>query len=287
MNEILRKIRKIEIKTKKLSDHIFSGAYHTSFKGKGMSFSEVRQYQYGDDVRSIDWNVTARYNEPFVKVFEEERELTVMLLVDVSKSLDFGSLDDFKRDILAEIAATLAFSAINNNDKIGLILFSSSIELFLPPKKGKAHVLRIIRELLSFQPKEKGTDIQLALQYFQQVIKKKSIAFLFSDFIDDISVYEKILKIVAKKHDFTAIKINDIREKEMTDIGWMFMQDAETGKGKYVDTANIELQKVYREEFEKQDVIFKQTYAAVGAGTLQLFTHENYVKKLFSYFKSR
>ncbi|WP_372473401.1 DUF58 domain-containing protein [Capnocytophaga sp. ARDL2] len=287
MKDILQKIRKIEIKTKKLSDHIFSGAYHTSFKGKGMSFSEVRQYQFGDDVRAIDWNVTARYNEPFVKVFEEERELTVMLIVDISQSLDFGSSDDFKREKLTEIAATLAFAAIKNNDKIGLILFSDNIELFVPPKKGKAHVLRIIRELLVFQPKSKGTNIPLALDYFQKIIKKKAVVFMLSDFMDDISSFEKPLRIVAKKHDFTAIKINDIREKELTNIGWVWMQDAESDEGKYVNTADLQLQREILIQFEEQNAQFKQLFSSVGAGSLQLFTHENYVKKLLSYFKAR
>ena len=195
--EILKKVRKIEIKTRRLSDHIFSGEYHTSFKGKGMSFSEVRQYQYGDDIRAIDWNVTARYSEPYVKIFEEERELTVMLMVDVSGSQDFGSSEDFKRDIVTEIAATLAFSATANNDKIGLILFSDQIELFIPPKKGKSHILRIIRELIRFQPKSNKTDLKQAFEYLSKVMKKKAIVFVLSDFMDND--YERILKIVAKR----------------------------------------------------------------------------------------
>ena len=197
--DILQKVRRIEIKTKRLSDHIFSGDYHTSFKGKGMSFAEVRQYQYGDDIRAIDWNVTARYNEPYVKIFEEERELTLMLLIDVSKSVNFGSSDQFKNDIITEIAATLAFSATTNNDKIGLILFSDQVELFIPPKKGKPHVLRIIREILQFQPTRTQTNLSVALKYLSQVIKKKAITFVISDFFEQELSYESTLKIVAKK----------------------------------------------------------------------------------------
>jgi len=285
--DILQKVRRIEIKTKRLSDHIFSGEYHTSFKGKGMSFAEVRQYQYGDDVRSIDWNVTARYNEPFVKIFEEERELTLMLLVDVSKSLHFGSNDSFKNDIATEIAATLAFSATNNNDKIGLILFSDEIELFIPPKKGKSHVLRIIRELIQHQPKSTKTNIGVSLQYLHQVMKKKTITFVLSDFMDDEKSYETTLKIVSKKHDITGIKINDVREQEMPNIGLVWMEDAESGHGMYVNTSDKTVRNHYKTHFTEQDQYFKNSFARSGAGVIHLFTQDSYVKKLLAYFKAR
>lgn len=285
--DILQKVRRIEIKTKRLSDHIFSGEYHTSFKGKGMSFAEVRQYQYGDDIRSIDWNVTARTNEPHVKIFEEERELTMMLLVDMSKSLQFGSSDAFKNDIVSEIAATLAFSATNNNDKIGLILFSDQVELFIPPKKGKSHVLRIIRELIQFEPKSTQTNIGVALKFLSQVMKKKTIAFVISDFMDDEKAYDQTLKIVAKKHDITGIKVNDIREKEMPNVGFVWMEDAESGQGMYVNTSDASVRNQYEAHFMEQDQYFKNTFARSGAGVIHLFTHDSYVKKLLAYFKAR
>lgn len=285
--EILQKVRRIEIKTKRLSDHIFSGEYHTSFKGKGMSFAEVRQYQYGDDIRAIDWNVTARTNEPHVKIFEEERELTMMLLVDMSKSLQFGSSDAFKKDIVTEIAATLAFSATNNNDKIGLILFSDQVELFIPPKKGKSHVLRIIRELIQFEPKSTQTNIGVALKFLSQVMKKKTIAFVVSDFMDDEKEYNQTLKIVAKKHDITGIKVNDIREKEMPNVGFVWMEDAESGQGMYVNTSDASVRNQYEAHYLEQDQYFKNTFARSGAGVIHLFTHDSYVKKLLAYFKAR
>lgn len=285
--DILQKVRRIEIKTKRLSDHIFSGEYHTSFKGKGMSFAEVRQYQYGDDIRAIDWNVTARYNEPYVKIFEEERELTLMLLIDVSKSVNFGSSDQFKNDIITEIAATLAFSATTNNDKIGLILFSDQVELFIPPKKGKPHVLRIIREILQFQPTRTQTNLSVALKYLSQVIKKKAITFVISDFFEQELSYESTLKIVAKKHDITGIKVNDIREKEMPNIGFVWMEDAESLKGMYVNTSDSEVRKQYTEYFLDHEKYFKNAFARSGAGVIQMFCHESYVKKLLAYFKAR
>lgn len=285
--DILQKVRRIEIKTKRLSDHIFSGEYHTSFKGKGMSFAEVRQYQYGDDIRAIDWNVTARYNEPYVKIFEEERELTLMLLIDVSKSVNFGSSDQFKNDIITEIAATLAFSATTNNDKIGLILFSDQVELFIPPKKGKPHVLRIIREILQFQPTRTQTNLSVALKYLSQVIKKKAITFVISDFFEQELSYESTLKIVAKKHDITGIKVNDIREKEMPNIGFVWMEDAESQKGMYVNTSDSEVRKQYTEYFLDHEKYFKNAFARSGAGVIQMFCHESYVKKLLAYFKAR
>ncbi|HUH25403.1 MAG TPA: DUF58 domain-containing protein [Flavobacterium sp.] len=283
--EILQKVRKIEIKTRRLSDHIFSGEYHTSFKGKGMSFAEVRQYQYGDDIRAIDWNVTARYNEPYVKVFEEERELTLMLMVDISGSQDFGSTSDFKRDIVTEIAATLAFSATTNNDKIGLILFSDQIELFIPPKKGKSHILRIIRELIQFQPKSNQTNIGQALEYLSKVMKKKAIVFVLSDFMT--KDYDRILRIAAKRHDVTGIKVYDKREKELTDIGYVLMQDAETNEAMYVNTSDAQVRKNYRQHYEDLENYFTSSFTKSGAGVIKTQTDESYVKKLLAYFKAR
>ncbi|UUV22479.1 DUF58 domain-containing protein [Paenimyroides aestuarii] len=283
--EILKKVRRIEIKTRRLSDHIFSGEYHTSFKGKGMSFAEVRQYQYGDDIRAIDWNVTARYNEPFVKVFEEERELTLMLMVDISGSQDFGSTDDFKRDVVTEIAATLAFSATTNNDKIGLILFSDQIELFIPPKKGKSHILRIIRELIQFQPKSNKTNISQAFEYLSKVLKKKAIVFVLSDFMT--KDYEKILRIAAKRHDITGIKVTDQRENDLNNVGYVLMQDAETGESLYVNTGDAQLRKAYRDHYQDLEDYFTKTFTRSGAGIIKTGTHESYVKKLLAYFKAR
>lgn len=283
--DILQKVRKIEIKTRRLSDHIFSGEYHTSFKGKGMSFSEVRQYQYGDDIRAIDWNVTARYNEPFVKVFEEERELTLMLMVDISGSQDFGSTNDFKRDIVTEIAATLAFSATTNNDKIGLILFSDQIELFIPPKKGKSHILRIIRELIQFKPKSKQTNIGQALEYLSKVIKKKAIVFVLSDFMT--KDYDRVLRIAAKRHDVTGIKVYDKREKDLTNIGYVLMQDAETNETMYVNTSDAQVRNAYRDHYEDLENYFTSSFTKSGAGVIKTRTDESYVKKLLAYFKAR
>lgn len=283
--EILQKVRRIEIKTRRLSDHIFSGEYHTSFKGKGMSFSEVRQYQYGDDVRAIDWNVTARYNEPYIKVFEEERELTLMLMVDISGSQDFGSSNDFKRDIVTEIAATLAFSATTNNDKIGLILFSDQIELFIPPKKGKSHILRIIRELINFQPKSTQTNIGQAFEYLSKVMKKKAIVFVLSDFMT--KDYDRILRIAAKRHDVTGIKVFDKREQDLTNIGYVLTQDAETGEALYVNTSDANVRKAYSEYYNDLDEYFTKTFTRSGAGIIKTETSESYVKKLLAYFKAR
>src|SRR5690554_4728539 len=239
--ELLKKVRKIEIKTRRLSNHLFSGEYNTTFKGKGMTFSEVRRYQFGDDVRAIDWNVTARYNEPYIKVFEEERELTMMLMVDVSGSGDFGTNLQFKKDTATEIAATLAFSALQNNDKIGLILFTDQIELFIPPKKGKSHVLRIIRELIEFRPQSKKTNLAQALEFLANVTKKQAICFLISDFITDEN-YEKSLKIAAKKHDLTRICIYDKREQQLPNIGVVQVRDEESGQVRLVNTASKKTQ---------------------------------------------
>ncbi|MDR2222802.1 MAG: DUF58 domain-containing protein [Flavobacteriaceae bacterium] len=283
--DILKKVKKIEIKTKRLSDHIFSGEYHTSFKGRGMTFAEVRQYQFGDDVRAIDWNVTARYNEPYIKVFEEERELTLMIMVDISGSEDFGSTDEFKKDIVTEMAATLAFSATQNNDKIGLILFSDEIELFVPPKKGKTHVLRIIRELIDFKPKSQKTDFNVALQYLSKVMKKKAIVFVLSDFITPD--YEHSLKIAAKKHDITGIRIYDRREKELPNVGLINVFDAETHEEKLVNTADAETRAAYTTHFTKKEKKFLKLFQKCGAGTINMEVGESYVKKLLGYFKSR
>ena len=232
--ELLKKVRKIEIKTRRLSDHVFGGEYHSTFKGRGMTFSEVRQYQFGDDVRAIDWNVTARYNEPFVKVFEEERELTLMLVVDVSGSEAFGTKTQFKRETLTEIAATLAFSALQNNDKVGLLLFSDQVELFIPPKKGRSHILRIIRELLEFRPLSFKTNISNALEFLSGILKKKAIVFMLSDFMD--KDYEKTLRIASKKHDFTGIRVYDPIEKRLPNLGIIPIKDSETGIVKWVST---------------------------------------------------
>ena len=283
--ELLKKVRKIEIKTRRLSDHIFSGEYHSSFKGRGMTFSEVRQYQFGDDIRSIDWNVTARYNEPFVKVFEEERELTMMLLVDISGSESFGTSQQFKKDILTEISATLAFSAIQNNDKVGLLLFSDEIELFIPPKKGKTHVLRIIRELLEFEPRSRKTDLALALRYFSNVMKKKAIVFILSDFMDE--GYDNALKIVGKKHDVTGIRVYDKYETEMPSLGMVHMRDAETGDIVLVNTNSRSVRRNYRANYLRMVDYFEDTFTRSGCGRIHSRIDESYVKKLLTYFKRR
>ena len=283
--EILKKVRKIEIKTRRLSDHIFSGEYHSSFKGRGMTFSEVRQYQYGDDVRAIDWNVTARYNEPFVKVFEEERELTMMLMVDISGSELFGTKQQFKRDTITEIAATLAFSAIQNNDKVGLLLFSDEMELFIPPKKGKSHVLRIIRELIEFHPKSTKTSIDKALKFLSSVMKKKAIVFVLSDFLD--SQYEQTLKIVAKKHDVTGIRVFDKHDVSIPNLGMVPMKDAETGRTILVNTASKKVRNAYKEHHLSTVDYFEKSFSHSGAGVISSRIDESYVKKLLGYFKNK
>ncbi|WP_121665961.1 DUF58 domain-containing protein [Mesonia aquimarina] len=283
--ELLKKVRKIEIKTRRLSNHVFGGEYHSTFKGRGMTFSEVRQYQFGDDVRSIDWNVTARYNEPFVKVFEEERELTMMLVVDISGSEFFGTKENFKKDIVTEIAATLAFSATQNNDKIGLLLFSDEIELFIPPKKGRSHVLRIIRELLEFQPQRKKTDLTAALKFLQNMMKKKAIVFILSDFMTDN--YEKTLKILGNKHDVTGIRVYDEREKEMPNVGMVPMKDEETGEVMLVNTGAKSVRKNYEAYFRSREGYFNNVFKLSGAGAINMQVGESYVKKLLGYFKRR
>ncbi|HLV63872.1 DUF58 domain-containing protein [Galbibacter sp.] len=283
--ELLKKVRKIEIKTRRLSDHVFGGEYHSTFKGRGMTFSEVRNYQFGDDVRNIDWNVTARYNEPFVKVFEEERELTMMLLVDVSASENFGTSKQFKKDIITEISATLAFSAMQNNDKIGLILFSDKIELYIPPKKGRFHVLRIIRELLEFTPENKQTNIDEALRFMSGVSKKRVIAFILSDFMDDN--YDQALKIAANKHDITGIRIYDQKEAEMPNIGFVQMEDAETGELLLVNTKSKQVRNQYAALYLARVDYFQNTFSKSGAGAISSSVDESYVKKLLGYFKRR
>ena len=283
--ELLKKVRKIEIKTRRLSDHIFGGEYHSTFKGRGMTFSEVRQYQFGDDVRNIDWNVTARYNEPYIKVFEEERELTMMLMVDISGSELFGTTNQFKNEIVTEISATLAFSALQNNDKVGVILFSDQIELFIPPKKGKTHVLRIIRELLEFKPKSNKTNIAQALKFLSSVMKKKAIVFVLSDFIDE--GYEKTLKITGSKHDVTGIRIYDEREESIPNLGMVQMEDAETGKLQLVNTRSKKVRNAYAEFHREHVTYFKESFTKSGCGVLDCRVDESYVKKLLGYFKRR
>ena len=283
--ELLKKVRKIEIKTRRLSDHIFGGEYHSAFKGRGMTFSEVRQYQFGDDVRAIDWNVTARYNEPYVKVFEEERELTMMLMVDISGSNSFGTLNQFKQEVATEISATLAFSALQNNDKIGLMLFSDEIELFIPPKKGKSHVLRIIRELLEFEPKSKKTDIKEAFKFLSSVIKKKAIVFVLSDFMSD--GYEHTIKIAGKRHDVTGIRIYDRHEETIPNLGIVQMQDGETGELKWINTGSKKTRNNYQTNYRNKVAYFENVFKKSGSGVLSVRVDESYVKKLLGYFKNR
>lgn len=283
--ELLKKVRKIEIKTRRLSNHIFGGEYHSTFKGRGMTFSEVRQYQFGDDVRSIDWNVTARYNSPYVKVFEEERELTLMLMVDISGSEFFGTGSITKKEIITEIAATLAFSALQNNDKVGMIMFSGIIELYIPPKKGRSHILRIIRELLEFKPKNKSTNISEAFAFLSGVIKKSAIVFILSDFIDND--YDKTLKIVSKKHDLTGIKIYDKMETFIPKMGLVPMIDSEKNGISWIDTDSKHIRQLYSVEYARNNQIFSTLFKKNGAGSISCELRESYVKKLLGYFKNR
>ena len=285
VSELLKKVRKIEIKTKGISKHLFSGEYHSAFKGRGMSFSEVRDYQFGDDVRNIDWNVTARYNEPYVKIFEEERELTVMVLIDVSPSSFFGTTNQMKNEMIIEICAVLAFSAINNNDKVGVIFFSDKIEKFIPPKKGKTHTLRIIRELLDFEPSGRSTDLGQALQYFNNVMKKRSIAFVLSDFITDD--FEKPLRIAARKHDITGIHVHDRREYDLPSVGLLRALDPETGEQLWIDTDSKSAKKKYKSWFEENFKTFKSTFLKCGADVVSIQTDESYVNALLKFFKKR
>lgn len=284
-SELIKKVRKIEIKSRGLSTQIFSGEYHSKFKGRGMAFSEVREYQPGDDIRTIDWNVTARFSHPFVKVFEEEREMTVMLLVDVSASENFGTKKQLKQDLLTELCAVLAFSAMQNNDKIGVIYFSDKIEKFVSPQKGRTHVLRIIRELIEFKPSHKGTDIALALRYFNNMIKKRCTAFLISDFIDD--KFEDALKIACRKHDLVAIRLYDERELELPKVGLIKMQDSETGKTVWVDSSSEDFRKYFMSEARKQEELLLNTFRKNGIDHTSIATHQNYVKPLIDLFKRR
>lgn len=283
--DLLKKVRKIEIKSRGLSNQIFSGQYHSAFKGKGMTFSEVREYQYGDDIRSIDWNVTARFNHPYIKLFDEERELTVILIVDVSKSNEFGTQKQLKQDLITELTAVLAFSAIHNNDKVGVIFFSSQIEKFIPPKKGLTHILRIIRELIDFTPKHNGTNIKEALRFFTNVIKKKCTAFIISDFIDE--KFEDALKIANKKHDLIALKINDLRERELPNVGLIKVKDAETGKSSWVDTSDGYLRQIYKQHKINKDAEINNLFSKHGIDAVDLDTDKDYVKSLSKLFKKR
>lgn len=283
--DLLKKVRKIEIKTRRLSDHIFGGEYHSTFKGKGMTFSEVRQYQIGDDVRAIDWNVTARYNEPFIKVFEEEREQTLMLMVDVSGSKFFGTSDVFKNEYVTEIAATLSFSANQNNDKIGLILFTDIIELYIPPKKGKTHILRIIRELLEFKPVNKKTDIHSAFKFLSNVQKNKSIVFIISDFISED--YFKSLKISSSRHDITGIRIFDKSEESIPNLGIIDVIDNETDGFFTINTNSSKVRSTYKKQYLLNVKTFENNFKRSGAGVINCGTEDSYVKKLLGYFKNR
>lgn len=284
-SELLKKVRKIEIRSRGLSNQVFSGEYHSAFKGRGMAFSEVREYQPGDDIRTIDWNVTARLNHPYVKVFEEERELTVMLIVDVSESGSFGTQQQMKQELITELCAVLAFSAIQNNDKIGVIFFSDKIEKFIPPKKGKSHILRIIRELIAFKPESTGTDIKHALRYCTNVIKKRSIAFVISDFMDE--GFEDALKIANRKHDVVALRIYDKREMELPDIGLIRVKEAETGVMKWVDTSDSEVRRQYMFQAKSNELRIKDIFNSSGVDTANISTSESYVKPLMNLFKKR
>tara|TARA_B000000475_G_scaffold258875_1_gene241315 strand:+ start:962 stop:1825 length:864 start_codon:yes stop_codon:yes gene_type:complete len=283
--ELLKKVRKIEIKTRRLSNHIFSGEYHSHFKGRGMTFSEVRKYQYGDDIRDIDWNVTAKLNEAHIKIFEEERELTMMLLVDVSKSESFGTRMQQKRDLITELCAVLAFSAIQNNDKVGVVFFTDQIELFIPPKKGKSHILRIIRELIEFKPKGTGTNISEAFKFLSSVIKKRSIVFTLSDFQDE--AYDKNLKIASSKHDLTAIRIIDPAEEQLPDIGLVQLQNPETGAMGWVDTSSSIVRSTYEKDYQNFVANFKSHCTHSGTDYLDLRVDRSYTKQLLEFFKRR
>ncbi len=283
--EILKKVRKIEIKTKELSKHLFSGEYGSTFKGRGMSFSEVRDYQYGDDIRNIDWNVTARTGTPHVKVFEEERELTVMFLIDISKSSFFGTVNQFKSEINTEICATLAFSALTNNDKVGAILFTDKVEKYIPPKKGRQHILRIIREIIYHEPERQGTDISSAMAYLNNVVKKKSICFVLSDFIAED--YNDALRIAAKRHDIIGVRAYDDLEEALPNVGLIKMKDAETGNIQLVDTSSKKLREHYAQYFKEHMEYCQSAFRKSGASIININTREDYVKHLLRFFKSR
>ena len=284
--ELFKKVRKIEIKTRGLTNHIFSGQYHSAFKGRGMTFSEVREYQYGDDIRNIDWNVTARFHKPFVKIFEEEREMTVMLLVDVSGSNDFGSVDATKRDLTAELAAVLAFSAIQNNDKVGVIFFSDQIEKFIPPKKGTSHILRIIREIVTFTPQHKGTDIGEGLKFLTSAIKKRTTAFLISDFVTS-KPFEQEMRIAARKHDLISLRITDKRELIIPKIGMVKFRDNETDREVWVDTSTSAWNEAYQKYVQHATISLNKMFANNGVDNTLIYTDEDYVKPLMQLFKRR
>jgi uncharacterized protein (DUF58 family) len=284
-SEILKKVRKIEIKTRGLSHQVFSGHYHSAFKGKGMTFSEVREYQYGDDIRSIDWNVTARFNHPYVKIFDEERELTVMLVIDVSGSNEFGTRQNLKEDVMTEIAAVLAFSAIQNNDKVGVLFFSDRVEKFIPPKKGKSHILRIIRELIDFQPESQQTNISEGLRFLSNAIKKKCIAFVISDFMD--KDFEQALRIASRKHDIVAVRVYDHRETEIPVMGMVKVFNKESGRSMWIDTNDPGLRSNYSTHWERHDRSLNQLFKRLGVDSATIRTAENYVKPLMNLFKLR
>lgn len=285
-SELLKKVRQIEIKTRGLSRNIFAGQYHSAFKGRGMAFSEVREYQYGDDIRDIDWNVTARYVRPYVKVFEEERELTVMLLVDVSGSREFGSVSVMKKEVMTEIAATLAFSAIQNNDKIGVVFFSDKIEKFIPPQKGKKHILYIIRELIDFKPEEKRTDISQVLKYLTNAIKKRCTAFLISDFIDK-GGFKDALTVANRKHDLVAIQVYDKRETELPSVGLMKIKDAETGTERWIDSGSARVREAYKTWWENRQATMSDTFKKCRVDAVSIRTEDDYVKALIALFDKR
>lgn len=284
-SELIKKVRKIEIKTRGLSKHIFSGEYHSAFKGRGMAFSEVREYQFGDDIRNIDWNVTARFNHPYIKVFEEERELSVILLVDISASGSFGTVTQFKKDLITELCAVLSFSALQNNDKIGLILFSDKIEKFIPLKKGRYHVLRIIRELLEFKPESNRTDISIALRYLINVIKKRGIVFILSDFIS--KDFEEPLKIASKKHDTIAINIFDQRESELPNVGLIYAQDNETGELVWIDTSSVAVREKHKQWWLNHQKKLDDTFNFNSVDSIRIRTDQSYVTPLINFFRQR
>lgn len=285
-SDLLKKVRHIEIKARGLSRNIFAGEYHSAFKGRGMAFSEVREYQFGDDMRDIDWNVTARYNRPYVKIFEEERELTVMLLIDASESLGFGSTDKVKRDIVAEIAATLAFSAIQNNDKIGVIFFSDKIEKFIPPKKGRKHILFIIREILGFEPENDGTDLSLAMRYLTNAIKKRCTSFLISDFIDDKD-YKQSMRIANQKHDLVAIQVYDQLSTDLPALGLMKVRDPESGGETWIDTSSKRVRSDYRNWWQERQNQMETIFRQCSVDSVSISTRDDYVKALLSLFQKR
>ena len=285
-NELLKKIRKIEIKTRGLSQNIFAGEYHSAFKGRGMMFSEVREYQYGDDIRDIDWNVTARHNKPYIKVFEEERELTVILLIDVSKSGNFGAIGIEKKEMVTEVAATLAFSAIQNNDKIGVIFFSDKIEKFIPPQKGKKHILFIIRELLDFTPQNSGTDIAMALRYFTDALKKRCTTFVISDFINDNDYYKE-MSIAHNKHDVIAIQVYDKRDTLLPDVGFLKVKDLETGQERWINTSSEKIRKIYNKWWYSRQQEMSDTLKRCSVDFASVATDEDYVRALMGLFKNR